>query len=49
LRAEVETAENRRQAWSLLGAVALVATVIASVMAIAPALPSILGDLLGGS
>jgi hypothetical protein len=49
LRAEVETAENRRQAWSLLGAVALVATVIASVMAIAPALPSILSALLGSS
>jgi len=49
LRAEVETAEARRQAWSLLGAAAFLAAVIASAMLIAPAVPQILTELMGGA
>ena len=46
LRAEVETAESRRQAWSLLGAAAFLAAVVASAMLIAPAVPAIVSELL---
>jgi len=49
LRAEVETAESRRQAWSLLGAAAFLAAVIASAMLIAPVVPQILTELMGGA
>jgi len=49
LRAEVETAESRRQAWSLLGATAFLAAVIGAALAIAPVVPTILTELLGGA
>jgi len=48
LRAEVETAYSRRQAWSLLGAVAFLAAVTGCAMLIAPAVPAIVTELVGG-
>jgi ferric-dicitrate binding protein FerR (iron transport regulator) len=48
LRSEVETAESRRQAWSLLGALALLAAIVGAGMALIPMLPNLLAGVLGG-
>ena len=48
LRSEVETAESRRQAWSLLGSLALLAAIVGAGMALIPMLPNLLAGVLGG-
>ena len=47
LRSEVETARSRRQAWSLLGATAFLAAVVAAALTLAPFIPEIVSALMG--
>jgi hypothetical protein len=49
LRAEVDSADSRRRAWALLGALAFLAAVVGSAMLLLPFVPEILSRLMGGA
>jgi hypothetical protein len=49
LRAEVDSADSRRRAWALLGALAFLSAVVGSAMLLLPFVPEILSRLMGGA